>query len=116
MAREVYVRVRRVPLTGGGVPRIIANVRNNAESLSYNYSRAVLSGYKRRVHVITGHLRESAVRTRISKYHHEVRVGAFYGIYEEFGTRYRPPHPAFRPAVVAAKAQFQRDRVKVFTR
>lgn len=109
----VNVRVRR-QFVNGGTKNIIGNVRSNAARLAYNYARNVESGAKRRVHVITGRLKASIHRERVGYGKHRVIVGAYYGVYEEYGTRYRPPHPYFRPAIDAAKAQFRRDAKAVF--
>lgn len=100
----------------GGTPRIMRNVKSNSAQLAYNFARDVEAGAKRRVHVITGNLRRSIHRVRLETGKHRVIVGAHYGIYEEYGTRYRPPHPYFRPAVADAKARFRRDGRRVFTR
>lgn len=109
----VNVRVRRIPVKGG-VPRIAVAVQQNSSNLAYHYGQRVEGGAKRRVHVITGHLKKSIKRERIATGHHRVIVGAYYGIYEEYGTRYRPPHPYFRPAVAEAKAKYDIEKRGVF--
>lgn len=109
--RAITVKVRR---NRSGVPRVTTALKRNAGALAYNYGQRVEGGARRRAHVITGHLKSSIVRVRIDKYHHRVVVGAYYGIYEEYGTRYRPPHPYFRPAVAAAKAQYHREKRRLF--
>lgn len=117
MARvDVKIKTRK---TGGlgpnsGIPSIQKTIRSNANAMAYNYAQRVESSAKRRVHVITGQLRESIARERISVGKHRVTVNAHYGIYEEYGTRYRPPHPFFRPAVRDAKAAFDRDLKRLF--
>lgn len=107
---------KRAGLGASDIDSIIKNVRSNSAMAAYNFARNVESGAKRRVHVITGNLKNSIHRVRVSKGVHRVIVGAHYGIYEEYGTRYRPPHPYFRPAVRAAKRQFEKDMKKVFHR
>ena len=110
---KVTVRVRRVY----GTKRLTAlasKVSQNSSNLAYHYAQRVEGGAKRRVHVITGRLKASIVRTRISRGHHRVTVGMHYGVYEEFGTRYRPPHPYFRPAVAAARLQYDREKKRIF--
>lgn len=66
------------------------------------------------MHVITGYLRSTIQQERLAYGHHRVWVGAEYGVYEEYGTRHRPPHPYFRPAVSDAKRQFISDMRRVF--
>lgn len=109
----IAIRTRKQHVRGGS-KNLAKTVRSNAHREAYNFARAVEAGSKRRVHVITGRLRKSIHRVRISPGHHKVIVGAYYGVYEEYGTRYRPPHPFFRPAVVAAKAEFERKMRRVF--
>jgi HK97 gp10 family phage protein len=41
-------------------------------------------------------------------------VGAHYGAYVEYGTRYMAAQPYFRPAVEEAKRQFIADMRQVF--
>ena len=36
-----------------------------------------------------------------------ITVGAEYGIYQEYGTRFMPAHPYFTPAVEAVRPQFE---------
>ena len=107
----VRVKTRRVY---GGTPSIIKNVKSNSARLSYNFAQTTEARAKQRVHVITGYLKSSIHREKVGDSHHRVVVGADYGVYEEYGTRYRPPHPYFRPAVRDAKAQYDRDKMKVF--
>lgn len=110
---SVVVRVRRIPV-GGGVPRIIAAVNKNSATLAYHYAQRVEGGAKRRVHVITGNLKRSIQRYRMARGKHRVIVGMYYGVYEEYGTRYRPPHPYFRPAVRDARVAYNIEKRKVF--
>lgn len=90
------------------------DVRGNSAMASYNFARHATASARRRVHVITGFLRESIQHERIGYGHHRVWVGAHYGVYEEYGTRHRPPHPFFRPAIQDARRSFERDILKVF--
>lgn len=112
----IHIKTRRIPGGAPGTASVIKNVRSNSAQNAYNFARNVEAGAKRRVHVITGHLRDSIHREKIDVGKHRVVVGAHYGVYEEYGTRYRPPHPYFRPAVQEAKARFERDMKKVFHR
>lgn len=109
----VHIRTRR-QYVNGGTKNLQKTVVSNANRLAYNFAQTVESVAKRRVHVITGRLRDSIVRVKIAPGHHKVIVGAYYGVYEEYGTRYRPPHPYFRPAVMEAKAKYENDKRKVF--
>lgn len=117
MASGVVIRIKtRRTMGQSGVPSISKRVVSNSNKAAYDFARNAEAGAKRRVHVITGHLRDSIGRVRLGPGSHLVRVGAYYGVYEEYGTRYRPPHPYFRPAVAAAKVQFEKDMKRVFHR
>lgn len=111
-AMVMDIRVRRVDRKR--LARLKKNLPLRADRLADAYAKDVVDGAKRRVHVITGHLRNSIHRQRLGYARHRVIVGAHYGIYEEYGTRYRPPHPFFRPAVVAAHANFRRNARNLF--
>lgn len=89
----IHVRTRRDYIRGGS-ENIVKRVESNSAQNAYNFARNVEAGYKRRVHVITGRLRASAHREKYGVGKHRVVIGAYYGVYEEYGTRYRPPHPA----------------------
>lgn len=112
---KVTIHTRRA-IGQAGVPSIIKRVQSNSNRAAYNFAQNVEGGAKRRVHVITGRLRNSIVRHRTGPGSHRIIVGMHYGVYEEYGTRYRPPHPFFRPAVASAKAKFEREMKQVFSR
>ena len=96
------------------IRQAIHRLRTNSARAAYNAARTIESSAKRRVHVRSGRLRKSIQREKIAFGKHRVIVGAFYGIYEEYGTRHEPPHPFFRPAVAEAKAKFSNDMRTVF--
>lgn len=97
-----------------GVKKIIRNLPAATDKAASDFAHNTTSGAQRRCHVITGRLRKSIHTIKRGPGSYTSRVGAFYGVYEERGTRYRPPHPFFQPAAIAAKAQFHRDIRKVF--
>jgi HK97 gp10 family phage protein len=115
MAAVVRVTISTRKQYGGpGIPGIIKKVQGNSAQASYNFARGTEAGAKRRAHVITGHMRNSIRRERLGYGKHRVIVGAHYGVYEEYGTRHRPPHPFFRPAVREQAAIFRRAMREVF--
>lgn len=109
---RIHVRTRR-EYVNGGLRNMVHTVERNSSSLAYNYAQRVEGGAKRRVHVITGRLKASIRRYRLAKYKHEVVVGAYYGVYENYGTRYRPPHPFWEPSIRDARRQYDIDKRKV---
>ena len=65
---------------------------------------AVAAEARRRVHVRSGRTRDSSQVLRVDV--KTARVTAGYGaVFEEYGTRYRPPHPFMGPAIVAVAPQ-----------
>ena len=58
---------------------------------------------RRRAHVITGEMRRGIHVVPLLG-GARVSGGSDHDIYEEFGTRYRPPHPFMRPSMDAARA------------
>jgi HK97 gp10 family phage protein len=50
-------------------------------------------------HVITGYMRDHTVAKKTGEGKAEVVSTAPYAAYEEFGTRFREPHPFIRPAI-----------------
>lgn len=56
-------------------------------------------------HVITGYMKEHTVAHKVSDTKAELISSAPYAGYEEFGTRFRPPHPFIRPAIVDARLE-----------
>lgn len=109
----VHVKTRK---TFNQTPSIIKSVRSNSAMAAYNFARRTQTSARRRAHVITGRMRDSIMAEKIAYGHHRVVVGMEYGVYEEYGTRHRPPHPFFRPAVEENKVRFMQDMKKVFHR
>lgn len=63
-------------------------------------------------HVITGYMRD-----HIAAYKHDqlgwvVRSDATYSGFEEYGTRFRPPHPFMRPAIEDGKNEIPKLTAK----
>lgn len=110
---KVKVKTQRKYVNGGS-DNLVKTVTSNANRLAYNFAQTTEASAKRRVHVITGTLRNSIKRYKIDVGHHKVVVEAHYGVYEEYGTRYRPPHPFFRPAVEDARAKYNIEKRRIF--
>lgn len=110
---DIKIKTRR-EYGPAGTDSIIKAVRSNSAQASYDYARRAKKYARRNVHVISGFLRDSITTEKIGHAKHQIVVGAHYGVYEEYGTRYRPPHPYFRPAIAQAKIDFVKDIRKVF--
>lgn len=114
---EIHISTKKV--LGGNaqtIASVIASVRSNSAMNAYNFSRRTATSAQLRVHVITGRLKASIVSEKVGYGKHRVVVGMYYGVYEEYGTRHRPPHPYLRPALEENKALFMQDMKKVFHR
>jgi HK97 gp10 family phage protein len=66
------------------------------------------------VHVITGKTRDSirvdaarAAGTKPDGFRSIAVTAAFGAVFEEYGTRYRPPHPFLRPALESERAPYR---------
>lgn len=78
--------------------RIGKAYRSALEDESKAAAERVRDGWKRRAHVVTGRYRDSITAEKQGDKTWLVRSGVPYDVYEEYGTRHRPPHPAFEPA------------------
>lgn len=69
-------------------------------------ARGIETGAKQRAPVDTGFLQSSIGSSMITDSLAEIRVGAEYGAYVEFGTRSTPAKPYLTPAVSAEAGPF----------
>ena len=100
---SAYVRVDK---NFGDPNSIVAKFKDGTALQTYLSARRVAAGARRRAPVRTGKLRSSISTTRVAFGHHEVRVGARYGAYVEYGTRHQPAQPFLRPAIEAERRSF----------
>lgn len=114
-AATIHIKTKR-SYVHGGTANLIKTVRSNSNQLAYNYARNVEMFAKVKAPVRTGNLKRSIQRTLISPGHHKVTVGAYYGVYVEYGTRYMHAQPFFRPAIELARQKLQIDMRRVFHR
>lgn len=64
------------------------------------------------VHVITGYLRDHIHAKQTSNIGAVVEANAPYAGYEEYGTRFRPPHPYLRPAIAEGEKEIPKLTAK----
>lgn len=98
------------------IDSIVKMIRSNSDQACYDFARGTAAAARVNAHVITGYMKGSIRNERVGKGQHKVVVGASYAAYEEYGTRYRPPHPFLRPAVEANKARFQNQMRQIIHR
>lgn len=99
----------RVTVTQNRIPGLSKRLQSLAGRNSEMTARGIAASYQARVHVITGQLRDSIDAIKTGPY--TWVAGSFgldpdYSGFEEFGTIYRPAHPAFVPAVVEWQPKF----------
>jgi HK97 gp10 family phage protein len=97
---------RTVPYTKAGVTglngRCVAqlnSLQNLGEILPLPAAQYVAKQARRYAHVITGYMRDHTVAKQTGPLTADVVSTAPYAEFEEFGTRFRPPHPVIRPAM-----------------
>lgn len=88
-------------------PRIIADMNRNADMLVRKAAMDIEAHAKMRAPVDTGILRASIQAAAVAPRHWRVTVGADYGIYLEYGTRFMAPQPYFQPAIDQVWPSFQ---------
>ena len=115
MARLATVDIKvKTRITYNAIPSLAKSVVANSNQAAYNFARRTESIAKMLAPVRTGFLKSSIQRFTTAPGHHTIRVGAHYGAYVEYGTRYMAAQPYFRPAVEEAKRQFIADMRQVF--
>lgn len=91
-------------ITRNDYGRLARQTAPRMDTFSKETADEVLAEAKRRVHVISGATRDSGevVKTGIG---YDVMFSAA-AIYEEYGTRFRPPHPFLTPASEKARSGY----------
>ena len=99
-------------------PQLSRAIREAGQEAVVELAEELAEDWRSRVHVVTGAYRDSIHRERQGNTI-SVVADVPYAIYEEFGTVHRPGHPAFVPAVEAARHKLQgsvqkaiRDRLR----
>jgi HK97 gp10 family phage protein len=109
------IKIRlKTRITYNAVPSLQKSVVANSNAAAYNFARRTEAIAKMLAPVRTGFLKGSIQRITDSPGHHRVVVGARYGAFVEYGTRYMAAQPYFRPAVEEAKRQFKADLRNAF--
>jgi HK97 gp10 family phage protein len=110
-------------ITKGGVSsangRCVAQLRslqNVGEILPMPMTQWTAKRARKYAHVITGYMQSHTVAKKVNDTKWEVVSTAPYAGYEEFGTRYRPPHPFIRPAIVDAQNELPNMTAKEVNR
>lgn len=88
------------------LPALGKQARRRAGQAVRKAALDIEAGAKDRAHVVTGAMKNSIQAEMTGNLSAEVAVGVEYGIYEELGTRNRPPHPFLGPAAEAVKPSF----------
>lgn len=112
LAVTVSVKVRH--RGGQGAAATAAAVKQHAEGLAQGYAEDIARFARQRAPVDTGHLRDSITVVSTGPGAYQARVGAFYGVYVNYGTRNMAAQPFWEPAVNEARARLEQRAGKVF--
>lgn len=88
-------------------PKIVRQLEDKADLIVRKTAMDLEAQAKVRAAVDTGIMRGSIQASRVAARHWRVTVGAEYGIYVEYGTRFAAPQPFMDPAVQAVWPAFQ---------
>lgn len=81
-------------------------IRRSLDEESEAAADLLVSEWQSRVHVVTGKYKRSIKKQKRGDKTYLVEAGVEYAKFEEYGTRYRPPHPAFEPAKEVVRREF----------
>lgn len=82
--------------------RVIAQLKSIAdigETMPLPAAQYIAKQARDYAHVITGYMRDH-IKAQKKGRSAEVIASAPYSVFEEYGTRYRVPHPFIRPAII----------------
>lgn len=87
-------------------PKVKANMVSVAEQATAKAAQDMVAQMMTRVPVDTGFLKNSVQAQKVGAAHWRVTVGADYGVYVEFGTRFNQAQPFFYPSVAEVGPTF----------
>jgi HK97 gp10 family phage protein len=88
-------------------PQIMAGMEQRAGQIVRKTALDLQAHMMANAPVDTGFLRSSIQAEKLGRSHWRVTVGADYGIYQEYGTRFQQAQPFFFPAVAEVKPAFE---------
>lgn len=89
-----------------GIGKIAAELEPRAARVVRKAALDLEGHAKGRAPVDTGFLRSSIQAVQVGPLHWQVRVGADYGVYVEYGTRYMAAQPYLNPAADLIRGPF----------
>lgn len=96
----------RTRVTMNHIPQIKAGMEQRSGQIVRKTALDLEAAMKRRVAVDTGFLKNSIQAVKIGRSHWKVTVGAHYGLYVEYGTRFNRAQPFFFPAISQVSPAF----------
>lgn len=97
----------KVELTGTNkLGSIVAGMEDKASEIIRKTAFDLQARAQVRAPVDTGYLRASIQAKEVTRLHWQVVVGADYGIYVEYGTRFQAAQPYLNPAMDAVRDPF----------
>lgn len=101
------------PASSGGLNGLVERFPEGAGALPYRFATRVRRYVRAKAPVRTGYLKSSVNRTLVGPRAHRVTVGAHYGIYVNYGTRYMRAQPFWEPAIRQARMDLRKDMRKL---
>lgn len=90
---------------------------DRVDDLAKQFAAGVKKSAQARAPVRTGNLKKSIrykKQPRKGQSYYQIKVGAKYGVYVEYGTRHMRAQPYFRPAIEEQKRIFRQEFRTVF--
>lgn len=103
----------RLVIKNNDFGKIAAGMEPKAARFIAKAAQDIQAQAQTRAPVDTGILRASIQAVQVSPLHWQVRVGADYGVYVEYGTRHMAAQPYLNPAVEAVRPAFLAAMQKV---
>lgn len=106
----------RIKITGrSGTEKLIKRLENNAAELAKETAKVIHETAVFEAPVLTGRLKQSITTSkRKATNGYQVKVGARYGVYVNYGTRHHAPQPFFTAAVAAGRVYFAANATRIF--
>jgi HK97 gp10 family phage protein len=112
LAFEIVYTYHRTTGPNGGVDKIRERLAKYAPMLPSRFGTSVKTLSVEKAPFRTGVLKSSIKKTKVGLFT-KVTVGAFYGIYVNYGTRYMHAQPFWEPAINESIIGLRRDMAAI---
>lgn len=83
---------------------LVAYINDRSEKFAHDFANGAADKMRELAPLRTGKLKKSIKVYKINGKTYRIRVGAFYGIYVNYGTRHMAAQPFYEPGIEWAKA------------